>query len=251
MPRLTCPQFKELKGQRKLVTLSLGLAGMARMADKVADLLLVGDSINMTLYGQPSTRGITLDQMIAHGRAVVQASENAIVVVDLPFGTYEQSPAQAFASASRVLAESGCQGVKLEGGLPLTPTIEFLVQRGIPVMGHVGLYPQHSEIVGGFKKERDGGKVIAEAKAQEAAGVFSMVVEAVPPEIGTQVTKAVDVPVIGIAAGEETNGQILVVDDLVGMNPGGAPKFVEQRAQVHRSISRAFREYAKAVRGED
>ena len=167
--------------------------------------------------------------MIAHGKSVVRSTKNAAVVVDMPFGTYEQSPAQAFANAERVLRETECDAVKLEGGLAMVPTIEFLIARGVPVMGHVGLYPQHSAVLGGFVKERDADKVIAEAKAQADAGVFCMVVEAVPTDIAKAAAMAVDVPVIGIAAGDAVDGQILVVDDLIGVNPAGAPPFVRQR----------------------
>lgn len=248
MPRLSTPKIRALKGVRKLVTLSLGTASLARVADEFCDFILVGDSINMTIYGQPSTRGISLDTMIAHGKSVVRSTQNAAIIVDLPFGTYEQSPQQAFANAERVLRETECDGVKLEGGMAMIPTISFLIERGIPVLGHVGLYPQHSAVLGGFVKERDESKVIAEAKAQQEAGVFSMVVEAVPEDIGESVSQSVSVPVIGIAAGDRVDGQILVVDDLIGVNPAGAPPFVRQKAQIHSIVRDAVSDYADDIR---
>lgn len=248
MTRLSTPKIRALKGQRQMVTLSLGTASLARVADEFCDLILVGDSINMTIYGQPSTRGISLETMIAHGKSVVRSTKNAAVVVDMPFGTYEQNPSQAFANAERVLRETECDAVKLEGGLAMVPTIEFLIARGVPVMGHVGLYPQHSAVLGGFVKERDADKVIAEAKAQADAGVFCMVVEAVPADIAKAAAMAVDVPVIGIAAGDAVDGQILVVDDLIGVNPAGAPPFVRQKAQIHSIVRDAVKDYANEVR---
>ena len=173
MPRLSPAKIRATKGQSKLVTLSLGIAPMAKMADAVCDLILVGDSLAMTLYGHGSTVQVPLDVMIWHGKGVVQSTKNACIIVDLPFGSYEQSPEQAFESAARVLKETGAHGVKMEGGALMAPTIEFLTARGIPVLGHIGLFPQHVNMIGGFKKERDGDRLLADAKAHQDAGAFA------------------------------------------------------------------------------
>lgn len=249
MPRLSPAKIRATKGQSKLVTLSLGIAPMAKMADAVCDLILVGDSLAMTLYGHGSTVQVPLDVMIWHGKGVVQSTKNACIIVDLPFGSYEQSPEQAFESAARVLKETGAHGVKMEGGALMAPTIEFLTARGIPVLGHIGLFPQHVNMIGGFKKERDGDRLLADAKAHQDAGAFACIIEAVPHELAGPVTEALDIPTIGIAAGPDCDGQILVVDDLIGLNPDYVPPFVEPKARTARSIKKAMKAYAAEIRG--
>ncbi|MGB1157001.1 MAG: 3-methyl-2-oxobutanoate hydroxymethyltransferase [Alphaproteobacteria bacterium] len=248
MPRLSPADIRTSKGKRRLVTLSLGIAPLAQMADEFCDLILVGDSLAMTLYGHSSTVAVPLEVMSWHGKAVVDATKEACVIVDLPFGSYEQSPQQAFETASRILKETGAQGVKMEGGALMAPTVEFLTQRGIPVLGHIGLFPQHINMVGGFKKERDADRLIADAQAHEAAGAFGCIIEAVPEGLAGPVTDQLGIPTIGIAAGSDCDGQILVIDDLIGLNPDYVPPFVEPKARVARTIKRAIREYAKEIR---
>jgi len=186
--------------------------------------------------------------MAWHGKAVVDSTSKACVIVDLPFGSYEQSPQQAFESAARILKETGAQGVKMEGGSLMAPTVEFLTQRGIPVLGHVGLFPQHVNMVGGFKKERDGQRVLGDAMAHQAAGAFACVIEAVPADVATPLKEQLDIPTIGIAAGPDCDGQILVIDDLIGLNPDYVPPFVKPKAQTAVAIKDAIQAYAAEVR---
>ncbi len=248
MSRVSPADIRASKGEKRLVTLSLGLAPMARIADPHCDLILVGDSLAMTLYGQSSTVAVPLEVMIWHAKAVVGATENACVIVDLPFGTYEQSPQQAFENAARVLKESGAQGVKMEGGELMAPTVEFLTQRGIPVLGHIGLFPQHVNMTGGFKKERDAERLSRDGMAHQHAGAFACVIEAVPNELAGPLKDALEIPTIGIAAGVDCDGQILVIDDLIGLNPDYIPPFVQPKAQVAQAIAAAINDYAHEVR---
>lgn len=247
MPRLSTADIRASKGNRKLVTLSLGIAPMAKIADEHCDLILVGDSLAMTLYGQGSTVQVPLEVMAWHGKAVVDSTRKACIIVDLPFGSYEQSPQQAFESAARIMKETGAQGVKMEGGALMAPTVAFLTQRGIPVLGHVGLFPQHVNMIGGFKKERDGQRVLEDAMAHQAAGAFACVIEAVPTEIAGPLREQLDIPTIGIAAGPDCDGQILVIDDLIGLNPDYVPPFVQPKAQTAAAIKDAIQSYAHEV----
>lgn len=249
MPRISPASIRASKGERQLVTLSLGIAPMAKMADEHCDLILVGDSLAMTLYGHSSTVQVPLEVMAWHGKGVVDSTSKSCIIVDLPFGSYEQSPQQAFESAAHILKETGAQGVKMEGGALMAPTVEFLTQRGIPVLGHIGLFPQHVNILGGFKKERDAARLMEDALAHQAAGAFACVIEAVPAELAGPLRDKLDIPTIGIAAGPDCDGQILVIDDLIGLNPEYIPPFVEPKARVARTIKRAIRDYAKDVRG--
>lgn len=249
MPRISPADIRASKGERPLVTLSLGIAPLAKMADEHCDLILVGDSLAMTLYGHSSTVQVPLDVMVWHGKAVADSTENACIIVDLPFGSYEQSPEQAFASASRILKQTGAQGVKMEGGALMAPTVEFLTRRGIPVLGHIGLFPQHINTIGGFKKERDAARLMEDALAHQAAGAFACVIEAVPAELAAPLRDKIEIPTIGIAAGPDCDGQILVIDDLIGLNPEYIPPFVEPKARIAKTIKRAIRDYAKDIRG--
>lgn len=223
----------------------------ARIADAHCDMLLVGDSLGMVVYGLPSTLPVTLDMMCAHGAAVVRGSSRAVVAVDMPYGTYEQSPEQAFASAARVLADSGAQAVKLEGGVAMAPTISFLVRRGIPVVAHIGLTPQAVNVLGGFKvqgREREGWAVIeADAAAVAEAGAFCVVIEGVAEPLARRITGQIDIPTIGIGASAGCDGQILVTEDMLGLTPR-APRFVRRFASIGESMDAAFAAYAKAVR---
>lgn len=251
LSRLTVPQIRGRKGREKIVGLTAYSAAMAAILDPVVDLILVGDSVGMVVHGLPTTVGVTLDMMIMHGRAVMRGSTHALVIVDLPFGSYERSPLHAHDSAVRVMQETGCQAIKVEAGDGVTETIEFLVRRGIPVVGHVGLRPQAANIDGGFKAkgrsttERDG--VLAEARAVDQAGAFAMVVEGVVGDLADQITREVSIPTIGIGASASCDGQVLVTDDMIGLFDW-TPKFVRRYGAVRELVSRAVQAYAADVR---
>jgi len=225
---------------------------MARLVDQVADLVLVGDSLAMVAYGQPSTLPVTLDIMIAHGRSVAAACRKALVVVDLPFGSYQASPAQAFDSAARVLKETGAAAVKLEGGQVMAETVAFLTARGIPVLGHIGLQPQSVNSIGGYRYQgRDAtaaAQLLADAKALAAAGAFGLVVEAVAEGVARAITQAVPIPTIGIGASVACDGQILVSEDLLGWQGGRAPRFVKRYADLNSLAATALQVFADDVR---
>ncbi|HEY0181695.1 MAG TPA: 3-methyl-2-oxobutanoate hydroxymethyltransferase, partial [Rhodopila sp.] len=211
----------------------------------------VGDSLGMVVHGLPTPTAVTLDMMILHGQAVVRATSHALVVVDLPFGTYEGSAEQAFASSVKVMQETGCQAVKLEAGEALAPTIAFLVQRGVPVMGHVGLRPQAVHIDGGFKakgrNDAERSRVIAEARAVDEAGCFAIVLEGVSEDLAAEISRSVRAPTIGIGASSHCDGQILVTDDMLGMFEW-TPKFVRRYANLRTAITEAAAQYAADVR---
>ncbi len=254
--RPTTTDIRAAKGAAEpLACLTCYTAQMARAIDGHVDLILVGDSLGMTIYGFDTTLPVTLDMMIAHGQAVVRGTQSTFVVVDLPFGSYEASPDQAFRSASRVLAETGAQAVKLEGGTEVADTVRFLVDRGIPVMAHVGLMPQRIQALGGFRAQgrtpETALAVIRDAEAVADAGAFSVVVEAVPVETGQRVTAAVAIPTIGIGAGPHCDGQILVVHDALGMFPAFTPRFVKRYAEIGGMISDAAARYAAEVRARE
>jgi 3-methyl-2-oxobutanoate hydroxymethyltransferase len=238
------------KGSTPLVVLTAYTAPMAEILDSYCDILLVGDSLGMVVYGYDSTLQVTLDQMIAHAEAVVRKSSSALVVVDLPFGSYQVTPEDAFRQAARVLRETGAQAVKLEGGVAMATTIAFLVARGIPVMAHVGLMPQHVHQLGGFKtqgKEKARQEeILADARAVEAAGAFAVVLEGMMEPLAAQITKTLTIPTIGIGASAECDGQVLVVDDMLGMFTP-MPRFVRNFAQLRPVIERAVRDYRDEV----
>jgi 3-methyl-2-oxobutanoate hydroxymethyltransferase len=249
--RVTVPDIRALKGREKIVCLTAYTAPVAAMLDPHVDLLLVGDSLGMVVHGLPTPTAVTLEMMILHGQAVVRGSSHALIVVDLPFGTFEASPEQAYAAAVRVLKETGCQAVKIEAGETLASTIAFLVQRGVPVMGHVGLRPQAVHIDGGFKaKGRTGderARVIAEARAVDEAGCFAIVLEGVSEDLADEITRTVGVPTIGIGASPHCDGQILVTDDMLGVFEW-TPKFVRRYADLRTAITDAASRYAADVR---
>ena len=226
-------------------------ARQAQLLDPHCDRLLVGDSLGQVIYGLPSTLPVTLDMMIAHGAAVVRGSYHSVVIVDMPFGSYEASPQQAFASASRILAETGAAGVKLEGGEAMADTIAFLSQRGIPVMAHIGLTPQAVNALGGYgargKSEAEHAKIMGDARAVASAGAFAMVVEGVMEELADLITDAVAVPVIGIGASARCDGQVLVAEDMLGMFER-TPRFVKRYGAMAETISDAAARYAADVR---
>lgn len=239
-------------GGSPIVALTAYTAPMAKLMDPHVDLILVGDSVAMTVYGQDSTLGVSLDTMIAHGRAVAGACSHACVVVDLPFGSYEESPRQAFRSAARVLSETGCSAVKLEGGAEMAETVAFLAKRGVPVLAHVGLTPQAINTLGGFKTqgrdEESAKRLHADAKAMEAAGAFAVVVEGVLEHLARTVTEEIAVPTIGIGASPACDGQILVIDDILGLFGAFKPKFVKRYAELGQAAEKAIESYAEEVR---
>jgi 3-methyl-2-oxobutanoate hydroxymethyltransferase len=249
--RLTARDLATRKGGEPIVCLTAYTAPVARLLDPHADLLLVGDSLGMVVHGMPSTVGVTLDMMILHGKAVMRGSSQAMVVIDLPFGSYEQDRATAWQSASRVMMETGAQAVKVESGGGVADTIAFLVDHGIPVMGHVGLRPQASNVDGGFRAkgrtQAEIDRVMAEAEAADRAGAFAIVVEGVSPDLARDVTALVRAPTIGIGASSVCDGQILVTDDMLGMFEW-TPKFVRRYADLGPVIEQAASAYAADVR---
>jgi 3-methyl-2-oxobutanoate hydroxymethyltransferase len=249
--RLTTPEITQRKGGAPLVCLTAYTAPMAELLDEVCDLMLVGDSVGMVLHGLPNTVGVTLDMMILHGQAVMRASRRALVVVDMPFGSYEGPKEVAYANAVRILKETGCQAVKVEAGPTVPETIAYLVERGVPVVGHVGLRPQAVNVDGAFRakgrSQAERERVLAEAQASATAGAFCIVVEGVAEAVARQVTEAVPVPTIGIGASAGCDGQILVTEDMLGLFDW-TPKFVRRYANVKAEIAQAVRAYADDVR---
>lgn len=239
------------KGGGPYVCLTAYTTPVARLLDPHVDLLLVGDSLGMVLYGMPSTLSVTLDMMVAHGAAVMRGSARACVIVDLPFGSYGASPEQAFRSAARVLAETGCAGVKLEGGAEMADTVRFLVRRGIPVCGHVGLMPQAVNASGFRAQGRDeaeAARVAADARAVAEAGAFAVVLEGTYEPVARAITADLPVPTIGIGASPACDGQILVTDDVLGLFADFTPRFVKRYAELGQQVSQAAAAYAADVR---
>jgi 3-methyl-2-oxobutanoate hydroxymethyltransferase len=248
----TPPEIMARKGGEPIACLTSYTAAMTRLIDPHVDLILVGDSLAMTIYGMTSTLGVTVEMMIAHGRAVARAASHACVVVDLPFGSYEESPAHAFRTAARVMVETGCAAVKLEGGVTMAETIRFLTCRGIPVMAHIGLTPQAVNALGGYgvqgRGEAAAAAILADAEAVADAGAFSVVIEKTAEPLAREITRRVRIPTIGIGASPECDGQILVIDDVIGLFVAFRPKFVKRYAEVATPIEAAIREYAADVR---
>lgn len=251
--RLSAPEFSARKGSEPLVCLTAYTTPMAQRLDSHVDLLMVGDSLGMVLYGFDSTLPVTLEMMIQHGAAVVRGSKKALVVVDMPFGSYQESHEQAFRSAARIMKETGCQAVKMEGGREMADTVAFLTKRGVPVMGHVGLMPQSVNTLGGYRARGRGDKeaagVMADAIAIAEAGAFSLVLEGVMDQIGQAVTARVQVPVIGIGASAACDGQVLVAEDILGLFSTFKPRFVKRYAELGGEIEEAAARYAAEVRG--
>jgi 3-methyl-2-oxobutanoate hydroxymethyltransferase len=249
---VTVSAIRNAKGGDPLVCLTAYTTPVAQALDEACDLLLVGDSLGMVVYGMESTIPVTLDMMIAHGAAVVRGAKRALVVVDLPFGSYQESPAQAFRSSARILAETGCGAVKLEGGAVMADTINFLTQRGIPVLSHIGLQPQSVNALGGYaargKQAAEAEQIVADARAVADAGAFAVVVEGVVAPLAARITSTVRVPTIGIGASAECDGQILVTDDMMGVTFGHVPKFVRRYADVGAEMKTAAQAYAADVR---
>lgn len=252
IPRTGIPDIRAHKGSAEpLVCLTAYTTPVARILDPHVDLLLVGDSLGMVLYGMENTLGVDLEMMIRHGQAVMRAQPKACVIIDMPFGSYEESPEQAFRNALRVMKETGCDGIKLEGGADMEKTIEYLTKRNVPVMAHIGLMPQSVVKDGGYKIKGRGAEEIArlldDARAVERAGAFCVVVEGTVEDVAAQITKAVSIPTIGIGASNACDGQVLVVDDMVGLLER-TPKFVKKYANLAAEIDKAAASYAAEVR---
>ena len=249
--RLTAPDIRARKGGEPIVVLTSYHAHTAALADKYCDAILVGDSLGMVMHGLESTVPVTLEMMILQGQAVMRGSKRALIVVDMPFGSYEASREQAFMSAARVLKETGCGAVKLEGGRRMAETIAFLTERGVPVMGHVGLTPQSINALGSFRAqgrdEADWAAIEDDALAVAHAGAFSVVIEAVAEPLARKITQAVEIPTIGIGASAACDGQVLVMEDMLGLSPR-VPKFVKRYGDLGSGIDKAIATYATEVR---
>ncbi len=249
--RLTAPDIRHRKGHEKIVSLTAYHAHTARLIDPHVDFLLVGDSLGMVMHGFETTIPVPLDLMIMHGAAVVRGSRRALVIVDLPFGSYEESPGIAFRNAARIMKETGCGAVKLEGGRRMAETVAYLSERGIPVMGHIGLTPQSVNVMGGFKtqgrRQNEWAAIEADAEAVAQAGAFAIVLEGMAELLAAKITRSIPVPTIGIGASAECDGQILVLEDMLGLSPS-VPRFVKKFAQLGRAIEDAVKDYAAEVR---
>ena len=249
--RVTIPDIAARKGGEPIVSLTAYTYPMARILDPHVDFLLVGDSMGVVLYGLETTHGVTLEMAIAHGASVVRGTKHACVIVDMPFGTYQESPEQAFRNAARVITETGCAGIKIEGGEEMVKTVRFLIDRGIPVMGHVGLKPQSVNVAGGYRSQgRDGDdarQIMADAKAVSDAGAFAIVIEAVIEPLARAITEAIPTVTIGIGASPACDGQVLVTEDAIGMFADFTPKFVKRFAEVGEDIGQAAASYAAQV----
>lgn len=249
--RLTAPDITARKGGDPIVSLTAYHAHTASIADRYVDFLLVGDSLGMVMHGFESTLPVPLDLMIMHGRAVMRGSKRALVVVDMPFGSYEESPSQAFHNAARVFKETQCGAIKLEGGRRMGETIRFLTERGIPVMAHIGLTPQSINVLGGFKTQgrthEQWAAIEEDARVVTEAGAFSVVLEAMAEPLAARITKNVAIPTIGIGASPACDGQILVMEDMLGLSPR-IPRFVKEFGKVGEAIESAIRLYADEVK---
>lgn len=249
--RIAAPDIRARKGGEPVVSLTAYHAHTARIIDPHVDFMLVGDSLGMVMHGYESTIPVPLDLMIMHGAAVVRGSSQSLVVVDMPFGSYEESPGQAFGNAARVMKETGCGAIKLEGGSRMAETIQCLTERGVPVMAHIGLTPQSVNMMGGFKtqgrREAEWAAIEEDARAVADAGAFAVVLEGMAELLAARITKDIPIPTIGIGASAECDGQILVLEDMLGLSPR-VPKFVKEFAGLGQAIEGAVADYAKEVR---
>jgi 3-methyl-2-oxobutanoate hydroxymethyltransferase len=251
LKRVTAPDIRNRKGGAPIVALTAYHAHTARIIDPYVDMLLVGDSLGMVMHGYETTVPVPLELMIMHAQAVVRGSTRALVVVDMPFGSYEESPAVAFRNAARVLKETGCGAIKLEGGVHMAETIRYLSERGIPVMSHIGMTPQSINTIGSFsprgRLRSEWAAFEADAKAVAESGAFAVVLEALAELLAARITKQIDIPTIGIGASAECDGQILVLEDMLGLSPR-VPKFVKEYAQIGAGIEAAVKAFATEVR---
>ncbi len=248
---LTPPDISARKGQTPIVCLAAYTTPIAKLIDPHCDLVLVGDSVGMVMHGMPNTLGVSMDMMVMHGAAVRRGLKKALLVIDMPFGSYEKSKEQAFENAARFMCETECGAIKIEGGEAMAETIEFLTKRGIPVMAHVGLTPQAVNVFGGYKTQgtgKDASRIMNDAKAIEQAGAFSVVCEKMPDPLARKITAKLKIPTIGIGASAQCDGQILVVDDMMGMFTEFHPKFVKRYANLGEQLGDCVAEYAKDVK---
>ena len=245
------PDIRARKGSAPLVVLTAYTTPVARLVDAHCDIALVGDSVGMVLHGMSSTLGVTMDMMILHGRSVVRGLTRAMAVIDMPFGSYEESPQQAYRNAARLMSETGAPAVKLEGGAYMAETIAFLTARGVPVMAHIGLTPQSVNTLGGYKvvgRDGEADRVMSDAVAIEDAGAFAVVLEKVPMGLAARITQRLGIPTIGIGAGVQCDGQVLVIDDMLGLFTEFKPKFVKRYADLGGQADEAIASYAAEVR---
>ncbi len=249
--RLMAPDITAMKGKDPIVALTAYHAHTAAIADRYCDFLLVGDSLGMVMHGYETTVPVPLELMIMHGRAVVRGAKRALVVVDMPFGSYEESPPVAFRNSARVMKETDCGAVKIEGGRRMAETIRYLVERGIPVMSHIGLTPQSVNVIGGFKaqgrSEEQWAAIEEDARQVAEAGAFAVVLEALTEPLAQRITAAINIPTIGIGASSSCDGQILVLEDMLGLSPR-VPRFVKKFGKIGEAIDDAVRAYAEDVR---
>jgi 3-methyl-2-oxobutanoate hydroxymethyltransferase len=250
--RVTAPDIAKRKGGAPIVALTAYHAHTARIIDPYVDMLLVGDSLGMVMHGYETTVPVPLELMIMHAQAVVRGSSRSLVVVDMPFGSYEESPSEAFRNAARVMKETGCGAIKIEGGAHMAETIRYLTDRGIPVMSHIGMTPQAVNTIGSFKPRgrfrSEWAAFEEDARAVAKAGAFAVVLEALAELLAARITKHISIPTIGIGASAECDGQILVLEDMLGLSPR-VPKFVKEYAQIGEAIETAVKAYANEVRG--
>ena len=250
--RITPAAIEAMKGTRPIVSLTAYTTPIARLLDPHCDLLLVGDSLGMVLYGMETTVGVTMEMMVAHGRGVMRGVKHACVIVDMPFGSSQESKEQAFRNAARILKDTGCDGVKLEGGEEMAETVAFLTARGVPVFGHVGLMPQQVNTTGGYRtlgrSDKEADKIRRDAKAIEEAGAFALLIEGTVESLARDITAAVAIPTIGIGASPACDGQILVSDDMLGLFSDFKPRFVKHFAELASTVSKAAEAYAEEVK---
>ena len=250
--RVTAPDIAKRKGGAPIVALTAYHAHTARIIDPYVDMLLVGDLLGMVMHGYETTVPVPLELMIMHAQAVVRGSSRSLVVVDMPFGSYEESPSEAFRNAARVMKETGCGAIKIEGGAHMAETIRYLTDRGIPVMSHIGMTPQAVNTIGSFKPRgrfrSEWAAFEEDARAVAEAGAFAVVLEALAELLAARITKQISIPTIGIGASAECDGQILVLEDMLGLSPR-VPKFVKEYAQIGEAIETAVKAYANEVRG--
>lgn len=250
--KITTPQIRALKGQTKIIAVTAYDYTFARLADELVDVLLVGDSLGMVFQGESTTLSVTMDQMVYHTKAVTRGARHAHVVADLPFMSYQVSPEEALRNAGRLIAEGGAEAVKLEGGVAMAATVEKIVSAGIPVMGHIGLTPQSVHTLGGFKVQGKTASaresLLQDALALEDAGAYAIVLEGIPASLAAMLTEKLQIPTIGIGAGKNCDGQVLVSTDLLGLNQGFKPKFLKQFAQMGDGVKEALQTYATEVR---
>lgn len=250
--RITVPQLMAYKGQKKIVSLTSYIAPFARIIDEYVDMILIGDSTAMVGYNMDDTLSITVDQLAAHAKAVVSSTQRACIVVDMPFGSYQESPEQAFRNAAKMLSASGADAVKFEGGEYLAETTRFLVDRGIPVLAHIGLMPQYVNTMGGFKaqglSEEAANRIFNDAIAQEQAGAWGIVIEGTAEPLARRITQSVKIPTIGIGASPECDGQVLVAEDIFNLSGSRIPKFAQQFSNVQAAIRQGVEAYSSQVR---